>query len=73
MIVENKLCLLPPLPYPYPPPRYQGKKFLSYLFGLSPTFVGELHGAVLSTLPRCPKGCIDEYAEVRHGGYEGGV
>lgn len=42
----------------------EGKRFLSYLFGLHPSLIDGLHATIKSTLPLCPKGFLDDYGEV---------
>ena len=53
-------CLIEPL-YLY---SEEGKKLLSFLFGLHPVFVEDLHQTVRSQLPHCPKAHLEVYGEV---------
>ena len=43
----------------------QGKKYLTFLFGLSPNVVVLLHNSIKSVMPYCDKNALVEYGEVR--------
>ncbi|XP_071503358.1 condensin-2 complex subunit G2-like [Diadema antillarum] len=42
----------------------EGRKFLSFLFGLEEQLVERLHAAIKNQLPSCPKNMLDYYGEV---------
>ncbi|CAB3996367.1 Condensin-2 complex subunit G2, partial [Paramuricea clavata] len=42
----------------------EGRKFLSYLFGMHPTFTEEIHKTIKNQIPTCPIGTLVGYGEI---------
>ncbi|XP_077993869.1 condensin-2 complex subunit G2-like [Glandiceps talaboti] len=42
----------------------EGRRFLSFSFGMNPTFIEQLHKTIKTQLPYCPRTIVKSYAEV---------
>eukprot|EP00051_Salpingoeca_urceolata_P017934 m.249024 g.249024 ORF g.249024 m.249024 type:complete len:1108 (+) comp19082_c0_seq4:119-3442(+) len=49
----------------------EGRRFLSFLFGLSTGFIPALHMTVKATIPFCPKSLLKEFGEVYYRAWRG--
>nr|XP_006818203.1 PREDICTED: condensin-2 complex subunit G2-like [Saccoglossus kowalevskii] len=42
----------------------EGRRFLSFIFGMNPSFIEQLHRAIKTQLPSCTKTMVQNYAEI---------
>ncbi|EDQ85542.1 uncharacterized protein MONBRDRAFT_34252 [Monosiga brevicollis MX1] len=69
--VALKSCLLQCVVEPQFLNVLEGRRFLSFLFGLHLNFTEQLHTNIKSTLPHCPKSFISAYGEIYYRAWRG--